>query len=65
MRKVLFSPDAISDLKRYKSGNQSLAFKVFELITDIQSNRATDPKEFKKVLGIMPQFPCGYEGQFL
>jgi toxin YoeB len=38
MRKVIFSPDAIADLKQYKAGNQNLAFKVLELITDIQSH---------------------------
>ena len=37
MRKIQFSPDAINDLKLFKSGNQNLAFKVFELLTDIQS----------------------------
>lgn len=37
MRKIQFSPDAIKDLKMFKSGNQNLAFKFFELITDIQS----------------------------
>jgi len=38
MRKIQFSPDAIDDLKLFKAGKQNLAFKVFELITDIQSN---------------------------
>lgn len=38
MRKIQFSPDAINDLKKFKSGNQNLAFRVFELISDIQSN---------------------------
>ena len=37
MRRIQFSPDAINDLKLFKSGNQNLAFKVFELLTDIQS----------------------------
>jgi toxin YoeB len=39
IRQIQFSPDAINDLKLFKSGNQKLAFRVFELITDIQ----TDP----------------------
>ncbi len=38
MKKVTFAPDAIADMRRYKSGNQNLAFKVFELINDIQTN---------------------------
>lgn len=38
MRNIQFSPSALEDLKRFKSGNQHLAFKIFELITDIQSN---------------------------
>ena len=38
MRKVQFSPDAMNDLIRFKSGNQKLAFRVFELVNDIQSN---------------------------
>ena len=38
MRQVQFAPDAISDLRKFKSGNQALAFKIFELISDIQSN---------------------------
>jgi toxin YoeB len=37
MRNVQFSPTAIEELRKFKSGNQNLAFKVFELITDIQS----------------------------
>lgn len=38
MRKIQFSPDAIEHLRKFKSGNQNLAFKVFELISDIQNN---------------------------
>ena len=38
MRNILFSSVAIENLKRYKSGNQKLAFKVLELVTDIQAN---------------------------
>jgi toxin YoeB len=37
MRQIQFSPDAINDLKLFKSSNQNLAFRIFELITDIQS----------------------------
>jgi toxin YoeB len=38
MREVQFSSGAISQLQLFKSGNQKLAFKVFELLQDIQSN---------------------------
>lgn len=38
---IQFSPEAINDLKSFKSGRQYLAFKVFELITDIQSTPFT------------------------
>ena len=38
MRSVQFSPKAITNLTLFRSGNQKLVFKVFELITDIQSN---------------------------
>ena len=37
MRKVIFSPSALSDLKLFRSGNQKLVFKILEVITDIQS----------------------------
>ena len=37
MKNVQFSPSAINDLKLFKSGNQKLAFRVFELIGSIQS----------------------------
>ena len=36
MRKVLFSQSALNNLQLFKNGNQKLAFKVFELISDIQ-----------------------------
>jgi toxin YoeB len=39
MRKIIFSPSALNDLKLFKSGNQKLVFKIFEIVTDIQ----TDP----------------------
>ena len=38
MRKIQFSSDAINDLKKFKSVDQKLAYKVFELITDIQND---------------------------
>jgi toxin YoeB len=37
MRQIQFSPDAINDLKLFKSANKNLAFRIFELISDIQS----------------------------
>jgi len=39
MRKILFSPSAIEDLQLFRSGNTKLVFKIFEIISDIQ----TDP----------------------
>ena len=38
MRKVIFSPTALNELHLYKSGNQKLVFKIFDLITDIQKD---------------------------
>jgi toxin YoeB len=38
MRKVVFSPSALNDLKLFKPGNQKLVFGILELITDIQSD---------------------------
>ena len=38
MRKIQFSSYTINDLKKFKSVDQKLAFKVFELISDIQNN---------------------------
>ena len=41
MRNVQFSPSAVDELRKFKSGNQNLAFKVLELIIDIQHNSFT------------------------
>ena len=41
MRNVQFSPSAVEELRKFKSGNQNLAFKVLELIIDIQHNSFT------------------------
>ncbi|MCH5598090.1 Txe/YoeB family addiction module toxin [Niabella ginsengisoli] len=41
MRKVQFSPDAIAQFQKFKSGNQKLAFKIFDLISDIQNTPFT------------------------
>lgn len=38
MRKVVFSPSALNDLKLFKSGNPKLVFRILEIITDIQSD---------------------------
>ncbi len=38
MRKIIFSPTALADLQLFKSGNQKLVFKIFELIKDIQNS---------------------------
>lgn len=38
MRKIVFSPIALSDLTLFKTGNQKLGFKILELINDIQKN---------------------------
>ncbi len=38
MRKIIFSPSALNDLTLFKSGNQKLVFKDFEIITNIQSD---------------------------
>ena len=37
MKNVQFSPSAIEEFSKFKSGNQNLVFKIFELITDIQN----------------------------
>ncbi len=37
MRKIIFSPSSLSDLKLFKSGNQKLVFRILEIISDIQS----------------------------
>ncbi len=41
MRKIMFAPSAFNDLKLFKSGNQKLVFKIFELITDMQAHPFT------------------------
>lgn len=38
MRKIVFSPSALDNLKQFRSGNQKLVFKIFEIVTDIQSD---------------------------
>ncbi|MBL7732180.1 MAG: Txe/YoeB family addiction module toxin [Chitinophagaceae bacterium] len=41
MRKVVFSPKALEELSRFKTGNQKLVFKLLELLADIQKNPFT------------------------
>jgi toxin YoeB len=41
MRIVQFTQNAIDELNRFKSGKQQLAFKIFDLISDIQKNPFT------------------------
>ncbi len=41
MRKIVFSPKAIDELSLFKSGNQKLVFKIFELLADIQKTPFT------------------------
>ena len=36
MRKVTLAPGVIEQLQNYKAGQQKLAFKIFELLADIQ-----------------------------
>ena len=38
MRQIQFAPQAIDDLKKFKSVDYKLAFKIFEIITDIQND---------------------------
>lgn len=38
MRKIIFSPSVLNDLKYFKTGNQKLVFRIFDSITDIQSD---------------------------
>jgi len=38
MRKLIFATTAIDDIKRFKSANQHLAFKIFEIVSAIQSD---------------------------
>ncbi len=42
MRKIEFAPQAIEDLKKYKQNNKNLAFKVFDLISDIHQNASPE-----------------------
>lgn len=37
MREVKFSQTALDEMKRFKSGNQQLVFKILDLISDIQN----------------------------
>lgn len=41
MKAVVFAPDAIHQLQQFKSGNQKLVFKIFELIENIQQTPFT------------------------
>ncbi len=41
MKKVSFAPEAIEQFQLYKSGQQKLAFKVLEILEDIQKNPFT------------------------
>ncbi len=38
MRVVTFMQTALDEISRFKSGKQALAFKILELIADIQKN---------------------------
>lgn len=38
MRAVQFTQAAIDEMKRFKSGQQQLVFKILDLVTDIQNN---------------------------
>ena len=38
MRKVTLAPGVIEQMQNYKAGQQKLAFKIFELLADIQNN---------------------------
>jgi Txe/YoeB family toxin of Txe-Axe toxin-antitoxin module len=38
MRKIIISPSALNDLELFKSGNQKLVFRIFEIIADVQSD---------------------------
>jgi toxin YoeB len=38
MRKIVFSPSSMESLQLFRSGNQKLVFKIFDLLTDIQKN---------------------------
>jgi toxin YoeB len=41
MKTVVFAPSAIQQLQQFKSGNQKLVFKIFELIENIQQTPFT------------------------
>jgi toxin YoeB len=36
VRKVTFAPDAITQIQKFKTGQQKLAFRIFEILEDIQ-----------------------------
>ncbi len=36
MRNIVFSPDAMSQVRKFKFANPKLVFKIFELIDNIQ-----------------------------
>ena len=38
MRQIQFANQAIDDLKKFKTVDHKLAFKIFEIITDIQND---------------------------
>jgi toxin YoeB len=38
MKKIVLSNDALEGIQKFKSGNQNLAFRVFDLLIDIQQN---------------------------
>jgi toxin YoeB len=38
VRKVTLAPGVIEQMQNYKAGQQKLAFKIFELLADIQNN---------------------------
>jgi toxin YoeB len=41
MRKIVFSPSSMESLQLFRSGNQKLVFKIFDLLVDIQKNPFT------------------------
>lgn len=41
MKKIVFTQTALEEMNRFKAGNQRLAFKIIELILDIQKNPFT------------------------
>jgi Txe/YoeB family toxin of Txe-Axe toxin-antitoxin module len=57
MRRVVFSPSALNNLKLFKSGNQKLVFKILEMLTDMQTDpfkgdreTGTFERKFQRVL---------------